>query len=179
MKPNSLRPPPSPAHLIPKRENTSLSDPQWTLKVSYDRPFCQGDRILPFQLPHVILPSPRGRCSDDIDHPFYQSACRTYADKQRNGLQEEHTDSASISEHVSVALAAPFFPSLETPLPESAKEDLHFANAPPKNGVLGYWDIQLALMSQLERGTLSTIQERHKLSPQELLPRRVSSAYPR
>ena len=46
--------------------------------------------------------------NDGVNLPTYVSSARTYADKQRNGIQEEHMKAQPISGHVRVALISLF-----------------------------------------------------------------------
>ena len=98
------------------------------------------------------------------------SAARTYADKQRAGLQEEHLDSSSIDEHIDAALSDPFFLSLDTPLPGSMKEALGFANQAHPAEILSFWEVQLTRMQQLVHDAIPIELKWGHLIPDELRP---------
>ena len=98
------------------------------------------------------------------------SAARTYADKQRKGLQEAHVDSLSMLDHVGAALSAPFFLSLNTPLPESVSAALAFvASSPPELGS-AFWEEQLLHTEVLIADALPTDLKRNKIIPAEIPP---------
>ena len=72
-------------------------------------PFARKALIMPFQRFHVVQHFPKRSYKDDVARPCFMIAARTYADKQRNGLQEERLDSLYVPEHVAQALSSPFF----------------------------------------------------------------------
>ena len=98
------------------------------------------------------------------------SAARTYDDKKRKGLQEEHLASSSIAEHIEASLSSPFFLSIETPLPESMKATILLASEAPSKDVLSFREAQLTRMRKLAHDTFPTEMEWGKLIPGELRP---------
>ena len=86
--------------------------------------FHKTARILPFRPQDLPIPTPRRDYNDDVDLQHFSSASRSYADKQRKGLQEEHLDSLDMADHLDQALSAPFFLSLPTPLPHSLSSQI-------------------------------------------------------
>ena len=77
--------------------------------------FIKRARVTPFQPSHAHIPTPKDSYNDDVAIPHCSSAARTYADKQRRGLQEAHIRSLSIDVHLGQAPSSPFFLSLCTP----------------------------------------------------------------
>ena len=132
------------------------------------RDFIAKATIHPFHSSHTVKPCKKSSYNDDVRIPHYTSSSRTYADRQRKGLQEEHTDSLSLTEHVNEALSAPFFLGLPTPLPESVESALNFIKASPSDTILDFWETQLKHTNKLVEDSKTIESEWVKLIPAEL-----------
>ena len=132
--------------------------------------FAKKALIRGFQLPRMPIPSPKLDYNDDVHLPFYSSSSRTYADKQRRGLQEEHTECSSIEEHVKAALKAPFFLALHTPLPSSLSKAISFVSECAPELVTSFWEKQLGELTKLASDASDTNESWKKLIPTEIRP---------
>ena len=112
----------SPKVTINTSKNTSAINRSFML--SGANTFDERDKIADFHPPDAPKPSPKTCYNGDVNTPYYSSAVRTHADKQRRGLQEEHIESLSMEEHVSGALSVPVLLAVRTTRPASAEEAL-------------------------------------------------------
>ena len=71
--------------------------------------------------------------NDDLLIEHFQSSSKHFAGKQRRGVIDDHLDFLSLLEHVDSALSAPFFLSLETPLPATTVRAAIFLRDSPSN----------------------------------------------
>lgn len=91
--------------------------------------------------------------NDDLFAKHFQSSSMHFAGKQRRGVVDEHLECMPLSEHVDTALSAPFFLSLETPLPASTARAAVFLRGSPANSVLSFWGAQIRKLGELIRAT--------------------------
>ena len=111
--------------------------------------FIQRALIHSFKSSHAPQPSAKEDYNDDFSVESYTSTARSYAGKQRKGLQEEHSDSSSMEEHAKEAITAPFFLSLQTPLPQAITHALNFISSTPHTAIRDFWRKQLHLTEKL------------------------------
>ena len=124
-----------------------------------------------FRAQHAIQPSPQDSYNDDdVDIPRYVIAARSYADRQRKGLQEEHLDSMAMEEHRDAALSSPFFLSFPPPLPQSIQDALSYVSSTDPSVILRFWGDQLVRMDQLASDSLPTDRDWNELISSTIRP---------
>ena len=87
------------AHTLPPKTKVAYGPPPSPNPMCH-HPFHDKARIPAFRADHLPKPSPQGNYNDDVNIPHFISAARSYADKQRKGLQEEHLDSLTMEDHL-------------------------------------------------------------------------------
>ena len=132
--------------------------------------FHKTARILPFRPQDLPIPTPRRDYNDDVDLQHFSSASRSYADKQRKGLQEEHLDSLDMADHLDQALSAPFFLSLPTPLPHSLQSALDYASSTNPQTIISFWEEQLQALETMVSDARLTDLEWNRLIPGRIRP---------
>ena len=118
------------------------------------RRFAHNAQLKPFNEVLPPFPGERKCYNNNIKLPFYENSTRAYADKQRKGVSGEHTACTSMGQHVEEALSAPFFLSLQTPLPASTTEAALFLMDSPNGAVIAFWDTQLNATKTLADASL-------------------------
>ena len=132
--------------------------------------FMRSALIAPFVSSHMPTPRERSSYNNDVSLSFFSSSARTYAGKQRKGIQEEHMESLSIEEHVEEALSAPFFLSLQTPLPQSITTALDFVAHTPSHEITSFWEEQLSRLQTLTLDASPTDKTWNNLIPATIRP---------
>ena len=115
-------------------------------------------------------PTPKSSYNDDVYIEHYQSSAQSFAGKQRRGVQDEHTECLSITDHVKSALNSPFFLSLHTPLPASISSAAIFLRDSHPNAILSFWNTQLNKLDNLIASCIDTQNSWNNLIPTELIP---------
>ena len=131
-------------------------------------PFFRKAKIDAFEHFHLPKPPRPTYYIDDVAFPPYLSAPRTYAYKQRRGVQEDHVESLDTREHLDDALASHFPLSLRTPLPSSLEAALDFVSPAEPEHVHLFWFDQLVRMEQPLRDTTRVVREWNHLIPEPI-----------
>ena len=97
------------------------------------------------------LPIPRQQAdySNDVYIEPSRSSDKHFADKNRKGIIEEHTECLTLYGHTDQVLSSPFFLSQKKPLPISTERAAIFIRDSSPNSALSLWNAQIRTLDKV------------------------------
>ena len=151
----------------PNSTTTSpLPPPDWNNFVAFT-----GRSAIPSFRPSLLpQPHPRESYNDDVAIPFYASAARTYAIKQRQCHHGGKPGELILGGPCQSFPQIPLLPIITNTLPPSLDDALKFVSSYQPEAVKSFWGKQLSRITKLVSDSTQADLSWNKLIPPEIAP---------